>query len=113
LRLNGKQWGGFDVKTSGNLLSDPYGNRCNPPQWPPGNASPMHAIHGPGAAAAPAGTASTPHNAIKFSGAGPAFHLIFAWGMAGHQNTPAEGGRHFMLHPFNLLFEWPGQIVAL
>jgi hypothetical protein len=62
---------------------------------------------GPGAAVAPVGRASPPHNAIKFSGAGPAFHLIFARGMAGHQNTLAEGGRHFMLHPFSLLFEWP------
>jgi hypothetical protein len=61
----------------------------------------------PGAAGAPVGKASNPHNAIKFSGAGPAFQLIFARGMAGRQNTPAEGGRHFMLHPFSLLFEWP------
>jgi hypothetical protein len=27
--------------------------------------------------------------------------------MAGHQNAPAEGGRHSMLYTFNLLFEWP------
>jgi hypothetical protein len=67
----------------------------------------MRAIHGPRRRGSAVERASTPHNAIKFSGAGPAFHLIFARGMAGHQNTPAEGGRHFMLHPFSLLFEWP------
>jgi hypothetical protein len=36
--------------------------------------------------------ASNRHNSIKFSGVGPAFHLILARCMAGHQNTPAEGG---------------------
>jgi hypothetical protein len=63
--------------------------------------------HAPAPWPPPVGRASTPHNSIKFSGVGPAFHLIFAWGMAGHQNTPAEGGRRSMLHPFDLVFEWP------
>jgi hypothetical protein len=106
LRFNGKQRRGFDAKTSGNLLSDPYGNICNPRQWPPGKASPVRAIHGGWRRGRTRWKGFAPHNAIKFSGAGPAFQLMFARGMAGHQNTPAEGGRHFMLHPFSLLFEW-------
>jgi hypothetical protein len=55
----------------------------------------------------PVGRAARPRNSVKFSGVGPAFHLILARGHGGSSEHAGQRGRRSMLHPFDLVFEWP------
>jgi hypothetical protein len=85
----------FAANARANLLSLPYGDRCNLPQIAAGQGLANADARGLALAPRPRPSVENPDNSIKFSGVNPTFELTLMWLMAGHQNAPAKGRSSF------------------